>query len=70
MMMGGMLLMFLLWVGLVAGAIWLVGVLFPRVRSSTPRADASSTARAVLEARYARGEIGREEYQRIAGDIH
>ena len=71
MMMGfGLLLMLLFWGLLIAGAVWLVrvilaggsntGVLAKRYRVS---------AREVLDQRYAKGEITREQHQLMSEDV-
>jgi len=55
---GGMLLwMALFWVGVIALAIWVAGLLFPRVPAARP------SPREVLQARYARGELTRVQYE-------
>ena len=57
------ILMVLFWVGLIALAIWLVRVLFPQVEKRSERPSAGEpNAREILDRRYARGEISREEY--------
>jgi putative membrane protein len=59
----GLLFILLFWGGLVVLAIWLVRSLFPS--ASQPPASASIrglSAREILDLRYARGELGREEY--------
>lgn len=57
----GLLFMFLFWGGLIALAIWLVRALFPQTNS--PASQREPTATEILNLRYARGEISREEYQ-------
>jgi putative membrane protein len=56
----GLLFMLLLWGGLIVLAIWLVRVLFPQ--TNVPVARGQPTAAEILNRRYARGEISREEY--------
>ncbi len=58
----GLLLMFLLWGGLIVGAIWLVRGLFPSPGQQGPPVGQDLSAREILDRRYARGEINREEY--------
>lgn len=59
----GLPLMILLWVGLIALAVWLVRVLFPSInRPPAPPSDRGLGAREILDRRFARGEISREEY--------
>ena len=60
----GLIWMFLFWGGLILLAIWLVGLLFP-TGSQRPADDISNTrveARDILDRRYARGELSREQY--------
>jgi len=62
---GGMMLwMVLFWIGVVVLAVWVAGQLFPRV---SPGAEQS--ARGILRARYARGELTREQYQEMLKEI-
>lgn len=59
----GLVLMILFWGGLIALAVWLVRVLFPsanRPPASTSERDLG--AGEILDRRFARGEISREEY--------
>jgi putative membrane protein len=57
----GLLFMFLFWGVLIALAIWLVRALFPQ--TNVPVSQQEPTATEILNLRYARGEISREEYQ-------
>ncbi len=70
-MMGFGLLLFLLFsVFLVLGAVWLVRAVFPGAapqQGAAPGSDRS--ARQILDQRYARGEISKEEYDRIRKDL-
>jgi len=55
---GGMLLwMAVFWVGVIALAMWVASLLFPRVPAARP------SPREVLQARYARGELTRVQYE-------
>jgi len=71
----GMLPMVIFWIVIVALALWLLSYLFPRwTNESTWRgedADAGSTESAleILKRRYARGEISRDEYERVRSDL-
>jgi putative membrane protein len=74
MMMGfgvvGFLLMLLFWGALIAGAVVLVRALFPQGGTTpTSRSQDGTNARQILDQRYARGEISREEYEIMKGDI-
>lgn len=66
----GLLLMILFWVALIAGGVWLVRALFPAGGRPAPRdEDRTSSAREILDQRYARGEITHEQYERMKQDI-
>jgi uncharacterized membrane protein len=59
----GLLVMLLLWGGLIGLAVWLVRGLFPRAEQPPALpSEHGLSARQILDRRYARGEIGREEY--------
>ena len=72
MMMGfggiGLIFMLLFWGGLIFGGAWLVKVLF-NGGQNIPAAPRQLSAREILDQRYARGEISREEYERIKQDL-
>ena len=66
-----MLGMVLVWGTVIVLAVWGVSSLFPRLRR--PAAfldDRALSAREILEARYARGELTQEEFKRMAEDLH
>ena len=65
----GLLLMILFWGGLIALAVWLVGLLFPTVKQPDNSNVHSPSAREILKARYARGELTREQYQQMLQTI-
>jgi uncharacterized membrane protein len=65
----GLLFMFLFWGGLVALAILLVSALFPRDARPAVPDDQGLSARQILDMRYARGEITREQYEMMKQDI-
>lgn len=60
--------MLLFWIILILGAVWLVRAVFgngrPRSTSNEPQ-----SAREILDQRYARGEITREQYEIMKEDI-
>ncbi|MEJ2735398.1 MAG: SHOCT domain-containing protein [Anaerolineae bacterium] len=59
----GLVLMILFWAGLIALAIWLIRALFPPVgQPPAPATERDLNAREILDRRFARGEISREEY--------
>ncbi len=64
-MMGGMLLF---WVIIIVLAVLLVKGLFNS--NSNRSKDNASTAKQILDERYARGEITQEQYQTMVKDIH
>jgi putative membrane protein len=69
----GFLLMLLFWGGVIALAIWLVSLLFPRPADDSPAtAHDNSPVPSALEAlklRYAHGELSRDEYQQMRQDL-
>ncbi len=66
----GLLLMLLAWGLLIALAVWLISALFPRTdKESTSSLHESLSAREILERRYARGEINREQYELMKQDL-
>lgn len=69
-----------LWIGLIVLGIWLLAKLFPGVRSAgsggsradarnLPPATRAETAMEILQKRYARGELTKEEYETIRHDL-
>ena len=52
------------WIGVVFLAVWASGLLFPRVPSPP-----EPTPRDILETRYARGELTREQYQELRKEL-
>jgi len=67
-MMGfGLIWMLFFWGGLILLAVWLISVLFP----TNPTPPSSNTfnpparARDILDQRYARGELSREQYEEM-----
>lgn len=65
----GFIFMILFWVALIALAVWLVGQLFPSVKKSSDPDTSSRSPQEILKARYARGELSKEEYQDMLQDI-
>ena len=65
----GLILMVLFWGGLIALAVWLVKVLFSPGRANYPPAGGVANPREILDQRYARGEINREEYELMKRDL-
>lgn len=73
MMMGfglvGLLLMVLFWGTLIVGAVWLLKSIFPDAGAKTNQKEQALSAREILDQRYARGEITRDEYIRMVEDV-
>ena len=74
MMMGfgwlGMVLLFLFWLLVIVGAVWLMKSIFPA--GSQPNDPAKlnhMSAREILDHRYARGELTREHYLSMIEDL-
>ncbi len=65
MLIGG-LMMFLFWGGLIALVIWGVKSV---VSSSGRSVSSGQNAREILDQRYARGEIDRDEYETMKADL-
>lgn len=61
----GILMMVLFWGGLVALAVWLVGLMFPTSPRQNKNPDAPLSAKEILKIRYARGEISEAEYKQM-----
>ena len=64
----GLLLMLFFWGALILGGIWLVRMIFVSSQSnqSGNMTSKQASAREILDQRYARGEISREEYEQGA----
>ena len=59
----GLLFMLLFWGALIALGVWLVRALFPSAgQPPAPPTGRDLNAREILDRRFARGEISREEY--------
>jgi putative membrane protein len=68
-MMGfGFGFMGIFWLLLIAGVIWLVSVAVKSGRTNSA-AGAGLTARDILDQRYARGELTREQYEQMKQDL-
>ena len=66
----GLILMLIFWGGLIALAIWLVKTLFASSQRSAGTArDVEPNASRILDQRYARGEITREQYELMKNDL-
>jgi len=66
----GLLLMLLLWGGLIALAVGLVSLIFPRAgRSTASPGEGELNAIQIIDRRYARGEITRDQYELMKQDL-
>ena len=67
----GLIFMVFFWGGLIALAVWLVRGLFGNNGQPSPTTPAGSglSAEAILDERYARGEITREQYELMKSDL-
>ncbi len=65
----GWFFMLLFWGSLIVLAVWLVSILFPRTTRTTASGERDLTAVQILNQRYARGEITREQYELMKQDI-
>ncbi|NIM95401.1 MAG: hypothetical protein GTO18_17025 [Anaerolineales bacterium] len=74
MMMGfgfiGLLVMLVFWGIVIAGAIWLMRYIFPGAGLPNDKGEKQSmSAREIIDHRYARGEITREQYLGMTEDL-
>ncbi|HEX6302644.1 MAG TPA: SHOCT domain-containing protein [Anaerolineales bacterium] len=65
----GLLFMLLFWGGLILLAVWLAKALFQGNRSAGSSSRPTNSAREILDQRYARGEITREQYELMKQDL-
>jgi putative membrane protein len=67
---GGIFGMILIWVLLIAGSVWLIKVLFSGgINKPSRDNDLGDQALDILNKRYAGGELKREEYELMKGDL-
>jgi putative membrane protein len=74
-----LLFMAVLWIGVIALGIWLLARLFPTGRNGARRTptrgssmhagSGTDTALQILQRRYARGELTKEEYETMRHDL-
>ncbi|MCL5075787.1 MAG: SHOCT domain-containing protein [Chloroflexi bacterium] len=64
-----MLFMSLFWIGLLALVVWGLVGLFSRTGGTSCGSSAGSSALEILKARYARGEITKEEFEAMKRDL-
>ena len=65
----GMIFMLLFWVLVIVGLIFLIKWLVQTTRKGTGTSNGGSRALDILEERYARGEINKEEFEGIKRDL-
>lgn len=67
----GIIFMILFWGGLIFGGVWLVKTIFAagQGNQSGPASPGRPSAREILDQRYARGEIAREQYELMKKDV-
>lgn len=67
----GILFMVIFWGALIALAVWLVRSIFPnQAQTPSPPPENNSNALEIMDERYARGEITREQYELMKKDIN
>ncbi len=65
----GLIFMLLAWGVLIVLALWVVGSLFSQVGRRSASTGDHLTARQIVEMRYVRGEITREQYELMKQDL-
>ena len=67
----GLIFMILFWGGLILGGVWLVKTVFASNQQSNSGNSAleQSSPRDILDLRYARGEITRDQYEIMKADL-
>jgi putative membrane protein len=68
-MLFGGLLMIAFWVLIIGGAVWLVVTLARNNQGATATTVSGQTPLAILQARYAKGEITKEQYDQMGRDL-
>jgi putative membrane protein len=67
---GGLLGMVLIWILLIAGAVWLIKQIFSGSANQPDRKPGSDErAIDILNERYAHGELNRDEYEQMKNDL-
>ncbi len=68
-LMAGGLLMIVFWVLVIGGGIWLVVTLARHNATPLPTITSGQTPLAILQARYAKGEITKEQFDQMRHDL-
>ena len=67
---GGFMGMVLVWILLIVGSVWLIKVLFSGdINKSSGNNNQEEQAIEILNKRYARGELNKEEYEVMKKDL-
>ncbi|MCF6278072.1 MAG: SHOCT domain-containing protein [Anaerolineales bacterium] len=65
----GLIGMLLFWVAVIAGIVWLVKTVSGSNAQSPTQMQGGASARDILDQRYARGEITRDQYEAMKQDL-
>ena len=65
----GFLFMAIFWIGIIAAAIWLLSNLFPKNNTTDTTNGDGETAVSILQKRYARGEINKEQFEQMRQEL-
>jgi putative membrane protein len=71
----GIVYMFIFWVAIIGLAVWLLSRLFPRETSNTStrgtwrQTETPQSPLDIIQQRYARGEISKDEYEEMRRDL-
>ncbi len=68
-MLFGGLLMIAFWVLIIGGGVWLVVTLVRNNQSALPATPTVQTPLAILQARYAKGEISQEQFEEMKRNL-
>jgi putative membrane protein len=61
--------MWIVWILLIVGVVWVIKVMLSTGNDAPPRANLPQSALDILKARFARGEISAEEYKRMRQEL-
>ena len=68
--LGGFFLMIFFWIALIALAIWIVRIIFEDMSQPPNSTENNGTsAKEILDRRYAQGELSHDEYERMKKDL-
>ena len=65
----GFLFMSIFWIGIIAAAICLLGNIFPKKNVTDTTNGNGETAVSILQKRYARGEIDKEQFEQMRHEL-